>query len=77
LARLAKEGYDKGQDASLQEVGKETLLDAGVSAGIMGLRYFCFDDQMNEYVNQTSEQNRTVGYAVSYALLRSLVALFA
>lgn len=76
LARLAKEAHEKGQDASVQDVGKESLVDAGVSAGMMGLRYIFFDDQMNEHVEQMSETERTAGYAGCYAILRSVVALF-
>jgi hypothetical protein len=76
LSRLAKESYQKGQDASVRDVAKESALDAGASAGVLGLRYIFFDDQMNEYVEQMSENNRTAGYAFSYATLRSLIALF-
>lgn len=76
LARLAKEVHDKRENASLQEVGKESLLDAGASVGVIGLRYICFDKQMNEYFDQMAQQNRTAGYAFGYAVLRSLIALF-
>lgn len=76
LARLAQEMYDNPQNVSLKEVVIESVLDGGASAGVMGLKYMFFDDEMNEWFDQLPKQSQTARYGGSYAGLRLLIALF-
>lgn len=75
LARLAQEMYDNPQNVSLKEVVIESVLDGGASAGVMGLKYMFFDDEMNEWFDQLPKQSQTARYGGSYAGLRLLIAL--